>query len=85
MSKNGLLIMAAICFALGVGSLLYSKKVMCVFGECIIVTSGDNIFNATGTKIDSGTANLLQTLPYITFGASGGLLVAGLVKSDRKP
>jgi phosphate/sulfate permease len=84
MSKSGLLIIAAICFALGVGSILYSKKVMCVFGECIIVTSGDNLFNATGTKIDSGTANLIQTLPYITFGASGAFLIAGLVKSDKK-
>lgn len=84
MSKSGFLVIAAICFALGVGSVFYSRKVMCVFGECILVTSGDNLFNARGTKIDQGTANFLQTLPYITFGASGVFLIGGLVKSEKK-
>jgi hypothetical protein len=84
MSKDGLLVIAVICFALGIGSVFFSKKVTCVFGECILVTSGDNLFNASGTKIDQGTASLLQILPYITFGASGAFLIGGLVKPDGK-
>jgi hypothetical protein len=83
MRKSGLVV-AAICFALGVGSVFYSGKVMCVFGECILVTSGDNLFNARGVNIDQGTANFLQVLPYITFGAGGIFLLAGLVSPQEK-
>jgi len=42
------------------------------------------MFNAKGSKIDSGTASLIGTLPMITFGISGACLIAGLVKSEAK-
>ncbi len=84
MKNKGLLIASGIFLLLGLGSVQLSKNVMCMFGECMLITSGDNMFNAKGTKIDSGTASLIGTLPMITFGVSGACLIAGLVKSDSR-
>lgn len=84
MKNKGLLITSGIFLLLGLGSVQLSQKVMCMFNECILITSGDNIFNAKGSKIDSGTASLIGTLPMITFGISGACLIAGLIKSEAK-
>lgn len=84
MKNKGLLITSGIFLLLGLGSIQLSKNVMCMFNECILITSGDNMFNAKGSKIDSGTASLIGLLPMITFGLSGAFLIAGLVKSDNK-
>ena len=84
MKNKGLLITSGIFLLLGLGSIQLSKNVMCMFNECILITSGDNLFNAKGSKIDSGTASLIGTLPMITFGISGVCLIAGLVKSEAK-
>jgi hypothetical protein len=84
MKNKGLLIASGIFLMLGLGSVKLSQNVMCMFGECILITSGDNLFNAKGTKIDSGTAGLIGTLPMITFGISGACLIAGLIKTETK-
>ncbi len=84
MKNKGLLIASGIFLMLGLGSVQLSQRVMCIFGECILITSGDNMFNAKGSKIDSGTASLIGTLPMITFGISGACLIAGLVKPEAK-
>ena len=84
MKNKSLLIASGIFLLLGLGSVKLSQNVMCIFGECILITSGDNLFNAKGTKIDSGMAGLIGTLPMITFGISGACLIAGLVKSEEK-
>jgi len=84
MKNKSLLIASGIFLLLGLGSVQLSKNVMCIFGECMLITSGDNMFNAKGSKIDSGTASLIGILPMITFGVSGACLIAGLVKSDSR-
>jgi hypothetical protein len=84
MKNKGFLIASGIFLMLGLGSVKLSQNVMCMFGECILITSGDNLFNAKGTKIDSGTAGLIGTLPMITFGISGACLIAGLIKTETK-
>lgn len=84
MKNKGLLITSGIFLLIGFGSVQLSKNVMCMFNDCILITSGDNLFNAKGSKIDSGTASLIGTLPMITFGISGSCLIAGLIKSELK-
>lgn len=84
MKNKGLLIASGVFLLVGIGTVQLSKNVMCIFGECMLITSGDNMFNAKGTKINSGTASLIGTLPMITFGISGACLIAGLVKPDPK-
>jgi hypothetical protein len=84
MKNKGLLIASGIFLVLGLGSVKLSQSVMCIFGECVLITSGDNLLNAKGSKIDSGTASLIGTLPMITFGISGACLIAGLLKSEAK-
>jgi hypothetical protein len=84
MKGKGLLVASGIFLLLGFGSVQLSQKVICLFGECMLITSGDNLFNAKGTKIDSGMASVIGTLPMITFGISGACLIAGLVKSSSE-
>lgn len=84
MKNKGLLIASGIFLVLGLGSVKLSQNVMCMFGECMLITSGDNLLNAKGSKIDSGTASLIGALPMITFGISGICLIAGLVKPEAK-
>jgi hypothetical protein len=83
MKSKGLFITSALFLMLGFGSMQLSQKVICLLGECILITSGDNIFNAKGTKIDSGMASVIGTLPMITFGISGACLIVGLVKAGN--
>lgn len=80
MNRNTLFTIGAFFLVAGVISLIAANRMLCVLGECILITSGDNVFNARGISLGQGTGNFLKILPYLLFGAGIALFAGGASK-----
>ena len=84
MSKSGLIGLAILLGLLGGGGAFASGRTMCILNECILAIEGKGL-GARGIQIDSGTAQVVRSSPFVLFSLAGACLLGGLLKtSDRK-
>ena len=87
MSKRVFIISALACGALGIAGWYTSQRILCLpmaaSSECMLITSGSNLFDAKGTQINSTLAGAIQSSPMVTFGLGGILFLTGLLKPEN--
>lgn len=82
--------MGIILIIFGLGGLPMKDKVMCLGmfgpadGSCLLITSGDNIFNMKGQTISKETAWAIQNLPPYISGLGGIFILGAIVQSSSR-